>query len=45
MGGEAVKKTSIFQWHKIFKEGRENVEDVEITNENNAHYFLRYQGT
>jgi hypothetical protein len=26
MGGEAVKKSSVFEWHKQFKKGRENVE-------------------
>ncbi|GFQ73927.1 hypothetical protein TNCT_659041 [Trichonephila clavata] len=26
---EAMSKTSIFRWHKTFKEGRENVEDIE----------------
>jgi len=28
-GGEAMKKSSILEWHKRFKEGRENVEDDE----------------
>jgi hypothetical protein len=28
-GGEAMKKSSIFEWHKQFKEGHENVEDGE----------------
>jgi transposase len=26
---EVMKKSSVFQWHKRFKEGRENVEDDE----------------
>jgi hypothetical protein len=26
-GGEAVKKSCDFEWHKWFKEGRKNVED------------------
>jgi hypothetical protein len=26
---EAVKKSSVFEWHKWFKEGREVVEDTE----------------
>jgi hypothetical protein len=25
--GEAMKKTSVFEWHKRFKEGCENVDD------------------
>jgi hypothetical protein len=28
-GGEAVKKSSAFEWYKRFKEGRENVENDE----------------
>jgi hypothetical protein len=28
-GGEAMEKSSDFEWHKWFKEGRENVEDYE----------------
>jgi len=28
-GGEAMKKWSVYEWHKQFKEGRENVEDDE----------------
>jgi hypothetical protein len=27
--GEAMKKSSVFEWHKQFKEGRENVEGDE----------------
>jgi len=26
-GGEAMKKSSVFAWHKWFKEGHENMED------------------
>jgi hypothetical protein len=26
-GGEARKKSSVFEWRKRFREGRENVED------------------
>jgi len=26
-GGEAMKKYSVFEWHKLFKEVHENVED------------------
>jgi hypothetical protein len=28
-GGEAVKKSCVFEWHKRFKEGRKIVEDEE----------------
>jgi hypothetical protein len=28
-GGEAMKKSSVFEWQKLFKEDRENVEDDE----------------
>jgi hypothetical protein len=28
-GGEAVKKSSAFEWHKRFKEGHESVKDDE----------------
>jgi hypothetical protein len=43
-GGEATKKSSVSEWHKLFKNCRDNVEDVEITNEDNARHFLRYHG-
>jgi hypothetical protein len=26
-GGEAMKESSVFEWHKRFKEGHDNVED------------------
>jgi transposase len=25
--GEAMEKSTVFEWHKLFKEGSENVED------------------
>jgi len=28
-GGEYMKRSSVFEWHKQFKEGRENMEDDE----------------
>ena len=27
-GEHAVKKSSVFEWHSRFKEGRENVQDI-----------------
>jgi hypothetical protein len=42
-GGKAMKKSSVFEWLERFKEGHKNVEDVKITNEDNAHHFLQYQ--
>jgi len=38
--GEAMKKSSVFEWHKWFKESLH----IEITNEDSAHHFLWYQG-
>jgi hypothetical protein len=38
-GGEAMKKASVFEWHKQFKEGHENMED----DERSGH--LRYHKT
>jgi hypothetical protein len=42
-GGEAMRKSSVSEWHKLFKVGSDNVENVEITNEENVHHFPRYQ--
>jgi hypothetical protein len=37
---EAMKKSGVPEWHKLFKEGLH----VGITNEDRAHQYLRYQG-
>jgi hypothetical protein len=29
LGGEAMKKAKVFEWHKWFKEGCKNVKDDE----------------
>jgi hypothetical protein len=39
-GGEDMKKSSVFEWHKWFKESSH----VRITTKDNAHYCLQYQG-
>jgi hypothetical protein len=38
-GGDDMKKSSVFEWHKWFKDSLH----VNITNEDNAHYCLQYQ--
>jgi len=35
--GEALKKSSVSEWHKRFKEGRENVEDDERSGHPRSH--------
>jgi hypothetical protein len=42
-GGEAMKKSSVFEWHTWFKDGHSDMEDVEITNDS-VHLFLPSQG-
>jgi hypothetical protein len=39
-GGNFMKRSSVFEWHKLFKASWR----VEITNKDNAHHFLAYQG-
>jgi hypothetical protein len=29
-GADAIEKSSVFEWRKIFKEGREDVKDDEL---------------
>jgi len=36
-GEEAMKKSSVFEWHKWFKEGHENVEDDERSGYPRSH--------
>jgi hypothetical protein len=36
-GGEAMKKSMFFEWHKQFKEGHKNVEGVEINGRPRSH--------
>jgi hypothetical protein len=36
-GADAMKKSSVFEWHKRFKEGREDVEDDERTGRPKTH--------
>jgi hypothetical protein len=35
-GGDAMNKSNLSEWHKLFKKSSY----VEITNEENAHHFL-----
>jgi hypothetical protein len=37
---EKLKKSNVFEWHKLFKEGLH----IEITNEDIAHHILQYEG-
>jgi len=39
-GGETMKILTVFEWYKWFKESLH----MKITNEDNAHHFLWYQG-
>jgi len=36
-GGEAMKKSSVFEWHKRFKEGHEIVEDDDRSGRSRSH--------
>jgi hypothetical protein len=36
-GAESMRKSSVFEWHALLKKSSH----VEITNEENAHHFLR----
>jgi hypothetical protein len=36
-GADAMKKSSVFEWHKRFKEGREDVKDDERTARPKSH--------
>jgi hypothetical protein len=38
-GGEAMKKSSVFEWHKMVQK-----KYVEITNEDTPHHFFQYEG-
>jgi hypothetical protein len=39
-GGQAIKKSSVFEWHILFKYSFQ----FEIINEDNVHPFLRFKG-
>jgi hypothetical protein len=39
-GWGAMRKASVFEWHKRLKQGRENV----LSDENNSQNFLQYEG-
>jgi len=39
-GEEAMKKSSVFVWHKRFRDSSH----IEIANGENAHHFPQYQG-
>jgi hypothetical protein len=36
-GGETTKKSNVSEWHKQYKEGRENVEDDESSGRPRSH--------
>jgi hypothetical protein len=36
-GADATKKSSVFDWHKMFKKGREDVTDDERTGHPKTH--------
>jgi hypothetical protein len=37
-GADAMKKSSVFEWYKRFKEGREDVKDDERTGRRRIHW-------
>jgi hypothetical protein len=37
-GADAMKKLSVYKWHKRFKEGREDVKDDERTGHPKTHW-------
>jgi hypothetical protein len=37
-GADAIKKSSVFEWHKRFNEGREDVKDDERTVHPKTHW-------
>jgi hypothetical protein len=43
-GEEAMKKSSVSEWHMWFEEGRENVEDDERSGHPRSHRTIEYAG-
>jgi hypothetical protein len=39
-GADAMKELSVFEWHKRFKEGREDVKDDERTGRPKTHWIV-----
>jgi hypothetical protein len=37
-GADAMKKQSVFEWHKIFKKGREDMKDEKRTGRPKTHW-------
>jgi hypothetical protein len=40
-GADAMKKSSVFEWHKRFKEGREDVKDDERIGCPKSHWKMK----